>query len=95
MHFGLVGLVIAAIFVLYCFYMTFRLFAGKNKLLAFTYLFIYVLLLVHCALEPRFFLTDEGSSLLLLMIITYPTMRTYHDDILMKKKAVCHPLGEN
>lgn len=83
-EFGVMGALCSALLVLYMIYMILRLFT-KNQKVAFAHLLVTVLTLVHCYVEPRFFLLDEGSNILLLFACLLPLMREYHDQVLVKK----------
>ncbi len=89
LEFGLIGAVCTLLLTLYIAYMVLRLLIGqKNQKIAFSHLLVSVLTLIHCYIEPRFFLMNEGSNILLMFACLFPLMREYRDSIL-KPRHCC------
>lgn len=83
MHYGLVGLVLSGVLLLYLLYIIVRLFVKKQFGLSFTYLLVFVLLGIHSYLEPRFVFLDEASNILLILVFVLPCLRDYRDKVLV------------
>lgn len=81
MHYGLVGVILSIVFLLFLFYLAFRQFKGIQKEKGAFSLILLIGFLVHFYFEPRFFILDEASTVFLLLSFVFPMMDDEEKDI--------------
>ena len=81
MHYGLVGIILSLVFLVYLIYLSARLLKGLKKEKGVLSLILICAFLIYFAFEPRFFTLDEASTVFLLLSFVFPMMDDEEKDL--------------